>query len=292
MEVQRIVEERNMPVLWVQDKGRGRSMIDPTELTPHPKNDQIYGEPDLSDRFVEDIRTNGVTEPLVVTDNSHYTDGRVIVSGRRRQEGAIQAGDEEVPVRTQTFDTPEDELNALLRANDYRDKSFRQKMGEADAIRELIEAQSEDREKNPLQNFAEGETGTTRDKIADRIGIGSGETYRKAKKVWDAAKDGDEEAQELVERINEEEISISWTYTTFTTDDTEEELESEPEEAGVPVDVEVRFPHISDVHEAKWIMSEVLRKNGVSPEEVTIERAEEVAEGEDEEEDDTKLPIN
>jgi hypothetical protein len=71
-----------------------------------------------------------------------------------------------------------EELSALLRHNDYRDKSFKQMMGEADAIHEVAKQKAKERQESgdPLsENFREG--GKTNDEVADRISIGSGETY-------------------------------------------------------------------------------------------------------------------
>ena len=59
-------------------------------------------------------------------------------------------------------------------------------MGEADAIHEVEREKAKERQESedPLpHNCVEG--GETNDEVADRIGIGSGETYRRAKKVWD-----------------------------------------------------------------------------------------------------------
>ena len=55
--------ESNLPIVQLQDEGRGRSMredVDPRELTPHPKNKDIYGNLYISELFVEDIEANGL----------------------------------------------------------------------------------------------------------------------------------------------------------------------------------------------------------------------------------------
>lgn len=59
--------------------------------------------------------------------------------------------------------------------------------------------------KNPLQNFAEGEAGESRDKVAEAVGLGSGETYRKAKYIAD-------HDPEALERIDSGESSIHREY--------------------------------------------------------------------------------
>ena len=56
------------------------------------------------------------------------------------------------------------------------------------------------------------EKGKTRDKVAKAIGMGSGKTYDRAAKVWEAAKEGNEVALELVEKLDKGEVSIHKAY--------------------------------------------------------------------------------
>ena len=193
--------------------------VPPAELRPHPKNEEIYGEGDLTDRFVEDVRDNGVVEPVAVTDNSYFTDGGVtLISGHRRWAAAAQTG-RDVPIgEWLSFESANDELDTLLRYNDQREKVFSQRMGEADAIREVEQRAAADRQgerTDLVENFPEGETTRSRDSIADRIGIGSGRTYDKACTVWNAAKDGHPAAERLVEELDADDESIHGAYTTF-----------------------------------------------------------------------------
>jgi len=189
--------------------------LPPDKLQYHPKSIEIYGQPDPSDRFVDDIGENGVEQPITVTEDSHFTDGIAVISGNKRTEAADRT-DRDLPIGAwKEYDTPGDEVAAVLRYNDYRDKSFSQRMGEADSIKEIVEASAEGRMQNPMQDFAEGDDGLTRDKIAKRVGFGSGETYRKASKVWDSAQSGNESAQHLVEEIDAENESIHSAYTLY-----------------------------------------------------------------------------
>lgn len=213
-------------------------MILPEELTHHPKNAEMYGEIDPSERFVDDVRENGVEQSIVVTDDSHYADGVVILSGHKRTIAADRA-DQKVPIGSyKEYETPEEEWDAIIRYNDYRDKTFSQKMGEGDAIKVIAEGNAKERmlatQNNDsgaaLQNFAGQDGGLSRDEVAERIKIGSGETYRKAKKVWDASKDGDRLAEELVEKLDEEEESIHGAYTEYNDAQKEDEDSQEEEE--------------------------------------------------------------
>jgi len=58
------------------------SYIDPSELSAHPKNREIYGDTessdDIDDKFIESVSENGVIEPLVATTDEQ------IISGHRR----------------------------------------------------------------------------------------------------------------------------------------------------------------------------------------------------------------
>lgn len=103
----------------------------------------------------------------------------------------------------------EDEREALLRYNNYRDKTFKQKMGEGDEYFIIESEASDQRMKNPNQNCGQGIKNPTDTNVADKIDIGSRENYRKAKKVWDAAQDGDEFAQSLVDDLDSEDESMS-----------------------------------------------------------------------------------
>jgi predicted XRE-type DNA-binding protein len=113
------------------------------------------------------------------------------------------------------------ELEAILEHNDHRDKKFSQKMGEAKGYEELARENAKDRmitstggeDPQPLQNFADPDGGLSRDAIAEHVNIGSGETYRKANKVYAASLDEDIFAQDLVTQIDRGEESIHGAHT-------------------------------------------------------------------------------
>src|SRR5690606_40340668 len=56
------------------------------------------------------------------------------------------------------------------------------------------------------------EKGQTRDKVAAAVGLGSGRTYETAKKVWEAAKNGDETAKKLVEELDAGKTTVHAAY--------------------------------------------------------------------------------
>jgi N6-adenosine-specific RNA methylase IME4/ParB-like chromosome segregation protein Spo0J len=182
------------------------------ELTPHPKNFEIYGQESVTDDLLASVKSKGVMVPLTITSEN------VIISGHRRYEAAKMAGLEIVPVGVATFESELDELEAIIEFNRQREKTFVQKMKEAEAL-ELIEAERAKNRMLAAQNnkaaveifpqLPTGEnTGKTRDKVAQQTGIGSGKTYEVAKKIWNKAKEGDETAQDVVSRIEKGELTI------------------------------------------------------------------------------------
>jgi len=52
-------------------------------------------------------------------------------------------------------------------------------------LERIEKAKAEERMKNPTQNFVEGSKGESSDKVAEKLGIGSGEQYRKEKTIVD-----------------------------------------------------------------------------------------------------------
>jgi hypothetical protein len=171
--------------------------VDPECLLPHPKN--IY-DVDVSERFVEDVKQNGLSKPIRHTEDSHFSGGRVIISGHRRVEAATEAELEYVDcIQVGPFDTEWEEIQELERHNDYRELNFREKMQVADRQWEMHEA-------DDLPNLGSTKR-EAKENIADRVHMGR-ENLRKARKIWQASQDGDERAEELVDGITDGETSI------------------------------------------------------------------------------------
>lgn len=182
------------------------------ELTPHPKNFEIYGQESVTDDLLASVKSKGVMVPLTITSEN------VIISGHRRYEAAKMAGLEIVPVGIATFESELDELEAIIEFNRQREKTFVQKMKEAETL-DLIETERAKNRMLAAQNnkaaveifpqLPTGEnTGKTRDKVAQQTGIGSGKTYEVAKKIWNKAKEGDEAAKIAVSKIEKGELTI------------------------------------------------------------------------------------
>lgn len=188
--------------------------VDVEKLKAHSYNENIYGTEKLPDDFLNSIRMLGVLVPLTIKNNG------TIISGHRRWRAAKILGLKTVPVQLVDYDSELDEQEAIIAFNKQREKTFSQKMREAEEI-EIIER------KRAKERQAHGETapgrtlpdmlpeaskGETRDKVADAVGFGSGRTYDRARKVWKTAKEGNEKAQQIVSRLDKKQITIHKAY--------------------------------------------------------------------------------
>jgi ParB-like chromosome segregation protein Spo0J len=165
-------------------------LIDPRLLTPHPLNGKIYGNESIS-TLKERIASSQWIKPLVVTPN------KVIISGHKRWRVALELG-RDVPVEERVFTNELDELEALLLENDAREKTVEQKVREAEYWQKIEVKRALQRKKSAMtlvneqlgrkttmvENFPpSSEMGKVRDKVAVKVGFGSGRTYEKAANV-------------------------------------------------------------------------------------------------------------
>ncbi|QSG14371.1 ParB/RepB/Spo0J family partition protein [Halapricum desulfuricans] len=200
---------------------------DPEALTPHPRNEDIYGD-GAPDWFVETIDENSIEEPIMLVAESHLVDEdtEVVISGHRRIDAAKQLGLEEVPVIIRDpYESELAEREGLIEHNKQRKKSFSQKMREA---KELIQIERERAKKRQQrgkaiddargpQDFEEGET---YELVADRFDRSKG-WLRYSVEVWDAQNSDNEmianRAENLVEQIDRGETSPYNAYQTIKT---------------------------------------------------------------------------
>lgn len=164
------------------DERDGVEWVRVDSLYPHPKNALIYGNDEDTTELQIRLLNGCKIVPLEVR-----ADGRII-SGHRRWKAARNLGCEEVPVIYLSFDSDEAELEALLVANDTREKTREQKVREAECWRVVEEAKRKKRQgartdlmdADMMQTFAQGSgVAKTRDAVAKRVGLGSGWTYEK-----------------------------------------------------------------------------------------------------------------
>jgi len=174
-------------------------------------NRKLYGEEVLPPEFVASIRENGILVPLAVKEDG------TIISGHRRWQAALALKMEYVPVQVVRYADDLDEREAIIEFNRQREKTFSQKMAEAEEL-EAVERERARRRMlsgksvEPSGNISLGSKGQSRDKVAVAVGLGSGRTYETAKKVWEAAKKGDETAKKLVEELDSGKTTVHAAY--------------------------------------------------------------------------------
>jgi len=182
--------------------------VSPTELEPHPKNREIYGDTDdadeLEDEFVESIEKKGVLEPLTVTPDGE------IISGHRRWLAAQKAELATVPARKESFSSDLEEREALIEFNRQREKTPGQIVNEFEEMLAVERERAKSRQgertdlEEPSGNVSKKSSEEpARDKAAEKVNAGvSGRTLEKGKKVKDKARD-ESEPEEVREAAKE-----------------------------------------------------------------------------------------
>ncbi len=157
--------------------------IDPNELKPHPKNDEIYGSEKVDDDLVESILVSGQLEPMIITDNN------IIISGHRRWRALKKINDsvaEEDKRKAICFYKPFTELEefeAIVESNRQRKKNLSQIYREAKLLDEIYTKRAKERQKYSLKKGSvvpnseqreeqKKEAGRTIEKEAKILGIG------------------------------------------------------------------------------------------------------------------------
>jgi len=204
----------------------------PSELEPHLKNREIYGDTDhpddLGEQFIESIRQNGVLEPLVIAE------GKQIISGHRRWLAAKAVDLDSVPVRYAEFDSELAEREALIEFNRQREKTPGQLVNEFEEIVEIEQERAKERqgERVDLDSDTSGEFSPevkrARDEAAEKVNAGvSGETLEKGLKVKEAADEGDETAQHEWDKLFSGDTSFHTAAKTLEKSEAEEEVDEQ-----------------------------------------------------------------
>lgn len=91
-----------------------------------------------------------------------------------------------IPYEMEIFDDENEELERLLLENQYREKTTHQKMNETKLWEGIEKEKAKERMLSgghPVDSGTQGEEGKTRDILAEKVGLGSGRTYERAKPV-------------------------------------------------------------------------------------------------------------
>ncbi len=153
------------------------------------------------EELANDIQENGLINPPVVTPELQ------LIAGERRLRACKLLGMNAITVNVMTVRNYEHQLRLEISENENRKEfTFSERVNWARRLEQIEALKAKERIEDPVQNFAEGETGRTRDKVANATGFGSGETYRKAKFIADNA------SPETIQRLDTGETSIHKEY--------------------------------------------------------------------------------
>lgn len=167
----------------------------PTKLLkPHPKNKEIYGDPeDIA--FDNDIKQTGIRKDLIINGEN------VIFDGHRRWRRALKFGIQKVPCQIRDFTSISDEL-AIVLLNLHRNKTPREIYNDAKILKPILAPQAEKRmlEGTPVSNLTQGRV---RDITAKTLKISSGQLH-KLDKIFE----NEEEHPEIVGKVDSGEMSV------------------------------------------------------------------------------------
>lgn len=202
------------------------------DLKPHPWNIKIYGNEPVDQELVRSIEESGLKEHLVIKPNG------ILISGHRRLKALKELGYTTVPCIIRTYDSELEERKDLLAYNKQREKSYSQRMAEADEYEAIIAEENELKRLSTLKQFQHNnnnrssqlrltanDNGSSTDSVtkeikpsaiknqtdsrtAEAVGL-SRSTYNRLKQVHEATKAGNQVALKLMAKVDNEEMSVS-----------------------------------------------------------------------------------
>ena len=192
---------------------RSLQKIDTSALEPHEFNRHLYRQNTPTERFIDDIKENGIVSPIAVTSANK------ILDGTRRYLAAKEIESiDKVPVRVINTSDRYEERSLILALNDDRDETFEQKVRVAIEYKQQIGPKLQERQKkgksiehlddDPAKNFAAGEKAETRKLVADRVGW-SHTTLSYALAIWGSDCN---RRDRLIELLNMDKITIHKAY--------------------------------------------------------------------------------
>ncbi|GAI29338.1 unnamed protein product, partial [marine sediment metagenome] len=147
----------------------------------------------------------------------------IIISGCCRWKAALQLGLTSVPVEVRSFKNEIEEKQAILDFNLYREKTFSQKMREAELLKEIAGRGAKRKmlagRRDPTLIFGEGYSAKRHNRETDAI-VGAQvrmgkDTFRKAEEIWSKAKEGNWKAAELIGALDGSATSVHAAHTTL-----------------------------------------------------------------------------
>jgi len=160
--------------------------LPPLHLRHHHENDEIYNPDEIKegDELLEDIRINGIRQPLMI-----QPDG-TLLSGMRRLKRALKLDLDEVPCIVMAEMNENDQRIALVSFNQYRVKTPLEIYREAQAIKKSIK-------------HGQGRKSKA---VAEKMNIGSYRQFERLEKVVESA------PKHIVQAVDKGEIAISAAY--------------------------------------------------------------------------------
>lgn len=151
------------------------------ELKPHPRNITIYGEKEDDETFselVQLIKVHGLRTKIIVNEDG------LIISGHRRYRALNELGYTEIECEVRHYNNEMEELRDLVICNSGRRKTRVQQLREGEAIYEVEEWKSKQRQESGKNQYSPmeqssitlkaDEKGSTRDIVAKIISWGAG----------------------------------------------------------------------------------------------------------------------
>ena len=164
-------------------------LIDITKIKTENRIRKDFGN---IQELADDIKQNGLINPPVVIAE---TDGTfTLLAGERRLRAMKSLGYRQVEVRTWGSLTDEQKLNIEISENEVRkDFSKAERIEYARRLEKIESVKARERQAtstggvNPQLSLKSDEAGRTDEIVAERLGIGGKDTYRKEKYIVDNA---------------------------------------------------------------------------------------------------------
>ncbi len=175
--------------------------IDINQLKEHPLNKEIYGEDEEQlNKLVDRIKVSGWIEPIII--NKDYT----ILSGHQRYRAAKKLNYTSIDYQLVSV-PPEQELEILLNANQYREKTTIQKLKEAEYYHEVESRKALLRQISGTTLEFSRTRGRTNEIVAKKIDM-SPSSYKRARK---ALKNSEKITEEGLQHLLEETLNTDIT---------------------------------------------------------------------------------
>lgn len=194
------------------------------DITKIIVKDRIRKDIGNIDELAADIKENSLLNPITVipSDDGMYQ----LIAGERRLTACKSLGYTSIVANTVSAKDAEHALRMEISENENRKEfTFSERMDYAKRLEQIERLKADERMKDPRQNFAQGETGRTSEKVSAAVGFGNKETYRQAKFITDNAD------YELIKALDDGKLSINGAYQQLKTKLKEAEDKAEKAEA-------------------------------------------------------------